>query len=323
MDNSPVLQAYNLMNENLIENRGITSCLPSSPLRTTFNPSGAVFNFPYPQQQQQTQQQQLGLDNASFESQLIHRLQSLTGYGQPTSYQYPYSQSLPYIPPGLYNPSPLLNPGYNLQPPPVKNIPQSPLLSRNSYAGSTAPGPNLGSSRNSEPRQVPSSQYQTIPSYHMNNAGSKLQQPSPYQYQNKQESSSTSNLAAPQQQQPSPNSQKQSIQHLQVLSNNRQRREASPNPQNSERRHSSFIKPLAQMGTLTTTDTDGRVRVIVPVPSNSHDEDRDVLSNLRIVDDLRPPNGPGITRSKSEKVPNRSQLMAEVQRTTWARHTTK
>ena len=36
------------------------------------------------------------------------------------------------------------------------------------------------------------------------------------------------------------------------------------------------------------------------------------------------PNGPPfITRSTSEKVPNRSELMSQVQRTAWARHTTK
>lgn len=34
-------------------------------------------------------------------------------------------------------------------------------------------------------------------------------------------------------------------------------------------------------------------------------------------------NGPYITRSTSEKVPNRSELMMQVQRTAWARHTTK
>lgn len=33
-------------------------------------------------------------------------------------------------------------------------------------------------------------------------------------------------------------------------------------------------------------------------------------------------NGP-ITRSTSEKVPNKSNLMSQVHRTTWARHTTK
>ncbi|XP_073976363.1 uncharacterized protein isoform X2 [Rhodnius prolixus] len=35
------------------------------------------------------------------------------------------------------------------------------------------------------------------------------------------------------------------------------------------------------------------------------------------------PNGPIIQRSTSEKVPNRSELMSQVQRTAWARHTTK
>lgn len=77
------------------------------------------------------------------------------------------------------------------------------------------------------------------------------------------------------------------------------------------------------MGTLTTTDTEGRVRVIVPVPSNSTDEAGNILASLRLTDELRPFNGPGITRSTSEKVPNRSELMSHVQRTAWARHTTK
>ncbi|XP_014287857.1 carboxyl-terminal PDZ ligand of neuronal nitric oxide synthase protein isoform X3 [Halyomorpha halys] len=36
-----------------------------------------------------------------------------------------------------------------------------------------------------------------------------------------------------------------------------------------------------------------------------------------------PSNGPFIQRSTSEKVPNRSELMSQVQRTAWARHTTK
>ncbi|CAG9764673.1 unnamed protein product [Ceutorhynchus assimilis] len=82
-----------------------------------------------------------------------------------------------------------------------------------------------------------------------------------------------------------------------------------------------FIKPLSQVGTLTTTDSEGRVRVIVPVPSNS--EDGDQLSKLRISDELRLMNGPGLSRSTSERVPNRSELMSQMQRTMWARHTTK
>lgn len=34
-------------------------------------------------------------------------------------------------------------------------------------------------------------------------------------------------------------------------------------------------------------------------------------------------NGPFITRSTSEKVPHRNEILAQVQRTSWARHTTK
>lgn len=34
-------------------------------------------------------------------------------------------------------------------------------------------------------------------------------------------------------------------------------------------------------------------------------------------------NGPFITRSTSEKVPHRNEILAQVQRTAWARHTTK
>lgn len=74
------------------------------------------------------------------------------------------------------------------------------------------------------------------------------------------------------------------------------------------------------MGTLTTTDSEGRVRVIVPVPSGAEDAG-ELLRALRI-DDF-PRNVPPIQRSTSEKVPNRSELMSQVQRTAWARHTTK
>lgn len=81
------------------------------------------------------------------------------------------------------------------------------------------------------------------------------------------------------------------------------------------------------MGTLTTTDPDGRVRVIVPVP-NCTEDTGNMMANLRLSDSLRVSddrtlNGPPITRSTSEKVPNRSELMSQVQRTMWARHTTK
>lgn len=89
-------------------------------------------------------------------------------------------------------------------------------------------------------------------------------------------------------------------------------------------REAQFIKPLSQIGTLTTTDIDGRVRVIVPVPSNSNENSAsNLLANLRISDDMNKQfTGTGITRSTSEKVPNRSELMSQVQRQNWSRHTT-
>ncbi|XP_055538160.1 capon-like protein isoform X3 [Wyeomyia smithii] len=130
-----------------------------------------------------------------------------------------------------------------------------------------------------------------------------------------------------------------------------------------------FIKPLSQVGTLTTLDTDGKVKVIVPInaneqqlevpsmmnrkstsfsdlPSNSSKESSSKnisilkdskdkkssipsLVTLKVTDERgmvtrRLPATPSfITRSTSEKVPNRSQIMSQVQRTQWARHTTK
>lgn len=82
---------------------------------------------------------------------------------------------------------------------------------------------------------------------------------------------------------------------------------------------SQFIRPLSQVGTLTTTDSEGRVRVIVPVPSGAEDAG-ELLRAIRLRDEeySRP-----IQRTVSEKVPNRSELMSQVQRTAWARHTTK
>lgn len=93
-----------------------------------------------------------------------------------------------------------------------------------------------------------------------------------------------------------------------------------------------FIMPLSHNGTLAATGEDGRVRLIVPVspsPSTS-----DVVSikieappessgaTLKVPDADRPnPSGP-ITRSTSEKVPNRSEMMTAL-RAQWTRHTTK
>lgn len=129
-----------------------------------------------------------------------------------------------------------------------------------------------------------------------------------------------------------------------------------------------FIKPLSQVGTLTTMDSDGKVKVIVPVNPNEQLEvsklanrkstsflelsgsanidgsSKNVsilkeskekkssipsLVTLKVTDESgtvtrRLPATPSfITRSTSEKVPNRSQIMSQVQRTQWARHTTK
>ncbi|XP_065213393.1 carboxyl-terminal PDZ ligand of neuronal nitric oxide synthase protein isoform X3 [Planococcus citri] len=116
---------------------------------------------------------------------------------------------------------------------------------------------------------------------------------------------------------------------------------------------SHLIKPLSQGETITATDGDGRVRVIVPVceedtpvprlepPPAGHKRSKEAsptklgnqltcdMSSLRVSgEDKRnvqgvATNGPYITRSTSEKVPNRSDLMLQVQRTAWARHTTK
>lgn len=101
-------------------------------------------------------------------------------------------------------------------------------------------------------------------------------------------------------------------------------RQGSMPPEMNNNREAQFIKPLSQIGTLTTTDIDGRVRVIVPVPSNSNENSAsNLLANLRISDDMNKQfTGTGITRSTSEKVPNRSELMSQVQRQNWSRHTT-
>nr|XP_034839339.1 uncharacterized protein LOC117995429 [Maniola hyperantus] len=92
-----------------------------------------------------------------------------------------------------------------------------------------------------------------------------------------------------------------------------------------------FIMPLSHNGTLTATGEDGRVRLIVPVsPSSS------AAGLAEPAPPVRPPPAgatlqvPGaasapaapITRSTSEKVPNRSEMMTAL-RSQWTRHTTK
>lgn len=96
---------------------------------------------------------------------------------------------------------------------------------------------------------------------------------------------------------------------------------------------------------MTTMDSDGRVKVVVPItPTGSLDDGGSIhikkpekkvtipeFVTLKVTDESgnitnhrKLSATPSyITRSTSEKVPNRSQVMSEVQRTTWARHTTK
>ncbi|XP_026320709.1 uncharacterized protein LOC113230571 isoform X4 [Hyposmocoma kahamanoa] len=93
-----------------------------------------------------------------------------------------------------------------------------------------------------------------------------------------------------------------------------------------------FIMPLSHNGTLTATGEDGRMRLIVPVsPSPSSSDVVNIKieappessgATLKVPDADRPnPAGP-ITRSTSEKVPNRSEMMTAL-RAQWTRHTTK
>jgi carboxyl-terminal PDZ ligand of neuronal nitric oxide synthase protein len=138
----------------------------------------------------------------------------------------------------------------------------------------------------------------------------------------------------------------------------------------SSSNESPFIKPLSQVGTLTTMDNEGKVKVVVPIeqqsallvrndpdffvekrqigmtlqrphnqnqvltPILSRGEKRNQSGNtvtLKVTDETgnvtnqrKLPAQPSfITRSTSEKVPNRSQIMKDMQRTQWARHTTK
>lgn len=331
LDNNPAMQPFAWNPYNLIENRCVTTGLPSSPLRSSFNPSGGIFNFAV----------QPPVDTTSYESQLWQRLQALSGYSSPTLYPYALPQPIPFLPASLYGQS-LLNNNYTLQPPPQKKIinPAQVASLRNSYPGSTGTDLMISSNRNSEPRQLPSTpQYQASPVFQYSvPLQQKFQHESlqlqndlnmPGQYQNVglqqtqivgSNSAQTVNSGTSSYPQAKA-TQSPSVANLKIIQN---QREKSPNPSTSSRAESAhFIKPLPQMGTLTTTDADGRLRVIVPVPSDGAEDCRDLLANLKIGNTLRPSNGPAITRTTSERVPNRSELMSQVQRTIWARHTTK
>lgn len=119
---------------------------------------------------------------------------------------------------------------------------------------------------------------------------------------------------------------------------------------------SPYIKPISQVGTLTTLDSEGNVKVIVPIVGSPKDSGHNQRQHnymssptgtiqkrndkrvtlpdfvtLQVTDESGNVTNSRklsatpsfITRSTSEKVPNRSQIMSEVHRTQWARHTTK
>nr|XP_022904320.1 carboxyl-terminal PDZ ligand of neuronal nitric oxide synthase protein isoform X2 [Onthophagus taurus] len=275
-----VLQALGLNPHDLIENPMVTSRLPSSPLRTSFNPQNNLFNFP--------------MQDFSLETQLLQRLQTLCGYTPP---QYNYmNQPLPFLS-NLYGQG-MVNNNYTLQPPPQKRLPPSPLAVRHSYSTSPIMDSRISPSKNDSLQNI----------HQVYQAQQNLQSQN-YCNQNYQSNQSLNQIP------------QQNSQHLQVQGGPQQRQSPQRNlsPKTERSGEPQFIKPLSQMGTLTTTDTDGRVRVIVPVPSA--DEATNMMSQMRL-EDYRP-NVPTITRSTSEKVPNRSELMSQVQRTAWARHTTK
>lgn len=132
------------------------------------------------------------------------------------------------------------------------------------------------------------------------------------------------------------------------------RGEPSPNGQ--------FIRPISTtphgMSTTSMIDTDGKLKITLPMSATASESRLNSMPSstsstsiasssgtirkndkrvtlpdftLKITDECgnitnarKLSATPSfITRSTSEKVPNRSQLMSEVQRTAWARHTTK
>ncbi|CAH1647704.1 unnamed protein product [Spodoptera littoralis] len=113
-------------------------------------------------------------------------------------------------------------------------------------------------------------------------------------------------------------------------------KDSSPDGSSSED-GAPFIMPLSHNCTLTATGEDGRVRLIVPVsPSESTSDVVETQAEpqpssssghtLRVPGQERPgtllaPAAP-ITRTTSEKVPNRSEMMSAL-RAQWTRHTTK
>lgn len=128
--------------------------------------------------------------------------------------------------------------------------------------------------------------------------------------------------------------------------------QSSPISSKKSYESSQFIHPLSQIGTMTTVNYDGKVKVIVPITQSNDNmcnrqkrdeyqesiidgkrvtipgivttDERGTLKRMASAGSSCGSATPSfITRSSSEKVPSRSQIMTEMQRTQWARHTTK
>ncbi|CAH1284383.1 unnamed protein product [Diabrotica balteata] len=280
---SPKANPLGFNTSGSVDNRPATSYPPTSPLRTSFNPGGNLFNFSYPPT----------MDAAAFENQLIQKLQALSNFQPTTPFQYPYSQSMPFLLQSLYSP-PLMNNTYTLQNPPHKNM-------------QLFMGKPVGAGRHSEPRQLNPTYFnpnQSPPSkkedYHTPQYGTLRQQN--YGAQNSQSNNDTYQQKDPDsplyqkiipkkeqeeikqvrlqhnQRESSPNPIYQTIipkkdlsngKHIKIQQNESLKRESSPRPQEGDRNSGHFIRPHSQVGTLTTTDADGRLRVIVPLTASA------------------------------------------------------
>lgn len=103
-------------------------------------------------------------------------------------------------------------------------------------------------------------------------------------------------------------------------------RSTTPNPASSPGNKTNLITSSGSSGSIATTIGSGTIRKTdkrVTIPDftlHITDECGNIMNSKRLPSSATPST---ITRTTSEKVPNRSQLMSEVQRTAWARHTTK
>ncbi|CAH1158951.1 unnamed protein product [Phyllotreta striolata] len=251
--------AANSMNFNLPglpENRSSGSFVPASPLRSSFNPAGNVFNFAYPQ----------SLEAATFENQLLQKLQALNALQPSNPFAYPFSQSVPYLLPNLY--SPTLNGNFSLQNPPQKNVFARP------FAGG----------RHSEPRQFNPNYFNQSPPSKKDEYYTKQGSDT---YQQKESDSPIYQKIIPKSEAKAEASLRESSPNplYQTITPRKQGEDSSKaKTQEKCQDRRPFIKPHSQMGTLTTTDADGRLRVVVPVLSNSREDLSESFGNLRTDD---------------------------------------